>query len=218
MSRDRTRGGSDGARGRRDGTWMLRAGAVAIALAALGALAAPAAADPSYARPARLAYLAGALRAVGELGAERDALDDALHTDARRRCRADATQPSVACLIDAARARCDGGSPTSRPACHRAADVALTNLLSESELVDEATRVRLVSAGGDYRAAMRVELARRRAALVADMALSQPGADAELPARIDRYCAARERALAWQRCAAAIVWYIGGYPRTGDAP
>jgi hypothetical protein len=194
-----------------------RAAALAIAVALCGA-AAPVAADRSYTRPARLAYLARALRSVRELGAELVALDDGLHTDARRRCRAEVAEPSVACLIAAARARCDGGPSARRPACHLAADVAVTNLLAESELVDEATRMRLVNSGGDYRGAMRVELARRRAGLVADLALSQPGSEADLPARIDRFCASRDRDLAWQRCAAAVVWYIGGYPATGDAP
>jgi hypothetical protein len=187
----------------------------ALALAT-AVLAVPAEADRRYARSARQAHLAAALQAVRALGGERGALDQALHTGARRRCRSDVTAPSLSCLIDMARTHCDGEAPARRASCHAAADVVLTNLLAESELVDQATRARLVGQGRDYRAAMRVELAQRHAALAAEMALSQPGPEAELPARIDRFCAGRERALAWQRCVAAIVWYIGSHERAPD--
>jgi hypothetical protein len=179
----------------------------------------PAAAD--HGRPDRVSYLSRAVDAVRRLGDEgRGALADAMQTGARRRCRADRGDPSIACLIDLARAHCES-QPSARAACHLAADVVVTNLLSESELVDQATRVRLVNRGGDYRAAMRAELRVRYAALAADFALAEPGPDSDLPARIDRFCARPDRQLAWQRCAAALVWYIGahgGATREGPAP
>ena len=178
------------------------------ALLALLLTARPAAAG--HGRPDRLAYLSRAVDAVRRLGGEgRGALADAMQTGARRRCRADRGDPSIACLIDLARAHCESQPPPARATCHLAADVVVTNLLSESELVDQATRVRFVTRGGDYRAAMRAELRVRYAALAADFALAEPGRDGDLPARIDRFCARPDRELAWQRCAAALVWYIG---------
>jgi hypothetical protein len=180
----------------------------------------PAAAD--HGRPARVAYLSRAVDAVFRLGSEgRAALADAMAVGARRRCRADRGEPSIACLIDLARAHCQSQPAPARAACHLAADVVVTNLLSESELVDQATRVRFVNRGGDYRAAMRAELRARYAALAADFALAEPGPGSDLPARIDRFCARPDHELAWQRCAAALVWYIGahgGATRERQAP
>ncbi len=188
---------------------MSRRLAAPVGLALLLALGGAAAAD-TYARPSRVAYLARALEAVRRLGVEgRSDLAGALQTGARRRCRADRGEPSIACLIDLARAHCEAQPHARRAACHLAADVVVANLLSESELVDEATRVRFVNQGGDFRAAMRAELLVQYAALAAEFGLAEPGADIDLPARIDSFCARPERALAWQRCAAALVWYIG---------
>jgi hypothetical protein len=175
----------------------------AAIIAVTVALASPAGAGP-YARPARVAYLARALEAVTALGPEgARALEDALRTGARRRCRSS----RQACLIDVARATCERAA--NRESCHLAADIILTNQLSETELVDEATRLRLLARGVDFRAAIRAELRQRYTVLVAELALAEP--EGELPARIDRFCAGR--ALAWQRCAAAIVWYIGAASR-----
>jgi hypothetical protein len=169
-------------------------------------LAAGGAPDASpYAPAARVAYLGEALAAVRGLGGDgRHALEDALYTGARTRCRADRTRPTMDCLLDLARATCAGDA-----ACARAADVVLVAITSENDLVDEATRARLVATAADYRVAMRGELAVRRAALAADFVLAAPGDDAELAARIDRFCSRRERDPAWQRCAAALIWYIG---------
>lgn len=191
---------------------------IAVAAAAL-CIAAPARAERPYARPARLAYLADALAAVRALGPSgRRALEDELHQGARRRCRADQGEPTAACLVGLARARCAAEPPARQPACHLAADVALANRLAEPEMVDEATRARFVGQGADYREAMRAELLRRRTTLAAEFALAEPGPDGELPARIDRFCARRDRPLAWQRCAAALVWTVGSYEDGGRPP
>lgn len=185
---------------------------VCLGLALLAPFLTPGRAAADHGRRDRVAYLSRAVDAVRHLGgAGRGALSDVMQTGARRRCRADRGEPSIACLIDMARAHCEAQPPAARAACHVAADVVVTNLLSESELVDKATRVRFVSQGGDYRAAMRAELLVRHAALAADLILAEPGADGDLPARIDRFCARPDRELAWQRCAAALVWYIGAH-------
>jgi len=180
-----------------------------VGLALLLALGGAAAAH-TYARPGRVAYLARALEAVRQLGVQgRGELAGALQTGARRRCGADRGEPSITCLVDLARAHCEAQPSVRRSACHVAADVVVANLLSESELVDEATRVRFVNQGGDFRAAMRAALLVEYAALAAEFGLAQPGGDVDLPSRIDRFCARPEGTLAWQRCAAALVWYIG---------
>jgi hypothetical protein len=188
---------------------------IAVALC----FAAPARAARPYARPARIAYLADALAAVRALGpAGRRALEDELQQGARRRCRGDQGEPSAACLVGLARARCAAEPAPRQPACHLAADVVLANRLAEPEMVDEATRARFVGQGADYREAMRAELSIRRANLAAEFALAEPGPDGELPARVDRFCARRDRPLAWQRCVAALVWTIGSYEDGGEPP
>jgi hypothetical protein len=187
---------------------------LALILLACTAQAAPG----PYARPARIAYLERALAAVRGLDIEpRRALAAELRLGARRRCRADVATPALACLLDVARATCEREPAARRPACHLVADVIVTNQQAESELVDEATRARFVARGGDYRAALDAELRVHHAELAAELALAEPGPDSDLPRRIDRFCAG-PRPLAWQRCAAAIVWYIGTYGRQPATP
>lgn len=162
-----------------------------------------------YREPERVAYLRDALDAVRGLGGDgRRALEDALYTGARTRCRAQLGPPATRCLIELATTTCAGRDA----GCRLAADVVLVAILSENDLVDEATRMRLVGQSADYRTAMRAELASIRSTLAAELVLAEPGADADLPVRIDRFCARRERDPAWQRCAAALIWHIGGQP------
>jgi hypothetical protein len=196
---------------------------VRIAAAALGLVLAAAGsvrADRPYARAARVVYLGRALAAVRDLGAERRrALEDELLRAGRSRCRATLGARALDCLLATAAAACGARPPAERAACHLAADVILTNQLAEEELVDEDTRARLLEASGDFRGAMRAELRLRHAALAAELALARPTGD--LPARVDALCADRARDLAYQRCAAAIVWYVGsraGPPAAASAP
>jgi len=158
-------------------------------------------------RDERVAYIAGALDAVRGLGGDgRATLEDTLYTGARTRCRGAHGPPAPACLLELARETCgDRGA-----ACHLAADVVLVAITSEQDIVDEQTRLRLVATSPDYRAAMKQELHARRALLAAEFVLAAPGGDDALPRRIDAFCARRERDPAWQRCVAALVWYIGG--------
>ena len=166
-----------------------------------------------YAATARVDYLARAIAAVRALGANgRRALEDALYSGARDRCRAALGPPAVACTIDVARAHCADRAP-----CHVAADIVLVNRRAETELVDEPTRLRLVASAPDFHAALLAELDARYAALAAALALAEPApiTAAILPARIDRFCA-RHPTIDYPRCAAALVWYIA--PRMEDAP
>jgi hypothetical protein len=208
---------------------------MAIALlASRNSAASPAAHD-------RIAHIDRALAAVRALGpAGRDALDRDVYTVARTRCHADTGTPTADCLIDAARAQC--ATSSDRASCEAAADVVAANLRSTSDFVDDATRVRLVRGSTDYRAALAGELRKRYALLAAELALASAGTDAAAVesagfagARsdahrrgetIDRFCRDRDLAihscapgdaaclpsLAWSRCVAALVWFIGGTP------
>lgn len=96
----------------------------------------------------------------------------------------------------------------------------LTNQHAEYDLVDEKTRVRLVRTSSDYHAAITAELRAMFALLAAELVLA--GDDGDLATRIDRFCATREAvrcapnargcvpSLAWQRCAAGLVWFTAG--------
>jgi hypothetical protein len=183
------------------------------ALTAIAMIAASAHAD------SRADYVSRALAAVRDLGPARDTLDRDLYTASRARCHGDTTTPAAACLIDAATARCAGNAD-----CTAAADVIITNLRSTPFFLDDVTRARLVRSSTDYRAAVASELRRRYAALAAELALAGPSPDDG--AAIDQLCRTRDRAihacapndatcvpsLAWSRCVAALVWYVGGTP------
>jgi len=170
----------------------------------------------------RVGYLARALTAVHELGpAGRDALARDLYEAARARCHAEAATPSADCLATEAAAIC-----RADPTCLDAADIVATNLRATHDWIDAAARARLVQAG-DYRAALAAELRRRYGALAAELALAgAPGEPAGAAAAVDRLCLDRDRtvhacrpgdaacvpSLPWSRCAAALIWYVGGAP------
>lgn len=195
------------------------AAVAATAIAAIAASGGPVAAEPLP----RAAYVARALAAVRGLGpAGCDDLDRTLYTAARSQCRADTATPTVRCLIGAARAACAGAGDRAR--CEAAADVVVTNLRSQTALIDEATRFRLVRGSTDYRAALAAELRRRHAVLAAELVLTGAGAGGDEAQAIDALCAGRDRelhacepgdaacvpSLPWSRCVAALVWFVGG--------
>lgn len=187
-----------------------------VKLTVLLVLAAPAAADVPRDRAAYVARTLAAVRALGPAG--RDQLDRDIYTAARTRCHADIAPPTAPCLAEAARALCAGNAD-----CEAAADVVAANLLSVSDFIDDATRVRLVRGSTDYRAALAAALRKRYASLAAEVAIAGPSGDG---AAIDRLCADRDRAihactpadagcipsLPWSRCVAAVVWFVGGTP------
>lgn len=184
-------------------------GLTLIAVVAIGA-AQPAGDESPYGRSSRVAYLTTALAGVRGLGdAGRTELERALYQGARDQCRAALGTPVIACTIDVATAACAArGNPAD---CAAAADVILTNQRAETEWVDEPTRMNLIGAGTDYHGALLGELDVRFGALAAELALAEPAplTGPDLPARIDRFCGGRDRGPDWQRCAAALVWYVG---------
>lgn len=150
-------------------------------------------------------------RALAELAAtDPIALDRTLYDAIRTRCKAPAT---VRCMIEIAREHCGAKR------CLAAADVIITNQHAERDLLDEQTRVRIVRAAADYHTGVLAELRARYAILAAELALARP---APLAAQIDQLCATRDQiarrcapdapaclgTIAYQRCAAALVWFV----------
>lgn len=190
-----------------------------------------------YAPEQRAAHVQQALTALVALGADRDRLEVALATAARQRCGATGNQvPKLPCLLEVGAQLCRGGSYGGAETCAAAVDVMLVNLRSAGDLVDEATRVRLVRGAADYHAALLVELRKRYAALAAEWILEDPEAGAVAPASapsLDRFCARRDYrpkpprcdqlsetcvpSLSWQRCVAALAWFVTSPPLPAGA-
>src|SRR5688572_9650977 len=116
--------------------------------------ASPAAAGP-YAQDQRVDAVGRALAAVRGLGASgRAALEQELYEGGRTVCRAGMGVPPLSCLLRMAKKVCDARPAAARDACHRVADVLVTNALAETELVNEAERMKLLASAPDFRAAL----------------------------------------------------------------
>jgi|GEM_PF-5102478 len=130
----------------------------------------------------------------------------------------------------------NAGGTSASDRCLAVADVIITNQHAEKSLLDEATRMRLVRESADYHLAVIAALEARWAVLAAEVALVAP--EGTLAARIDRLCSRRDRVvrpcsaaeanglaansggaptcvgtIAYQRCAAGLVWFTSG-PRS----
>jgi hypothetical protein len=167
-------------------------------------------------RPPRAAYIAELLDALR--GMDRASLANTrkyIQVVERNKCQAPEMTLRVGCLLEAAGQNCKQLPADARERCRRASDVIATNLLAERVFVPDDVRYQLVTRQRDARSAIARELHRRRAALVAELAMSEffpgPRADtAALAAGIDGFCtdAAGTRDLSWQYCVAAIVWFV----------
>ncbi|MEZ4361008.1 MAG: hypothetical protein R3B48_12565 [Kofleriaceae bacterium] len=194
----------------------------ALAVLALCALAAGASAEDLSAS-ARVAHLRRALQALAELGDGRLELEAELYQAARGRCGERLRAASLDCLLEVARATCAARGAT----CLAATDLMLVNLRGADELLDEPTRLRLLRRGGDYHRAVLEALRQRYGVLAAELALEDPAAAAEPPvsaAALAQFCARRDArpepprcpapsatcvpSLPWQRCVAAVAWYV----------
>jgi hypothetical protein len=202
-----------------------RVGYVQRALSSLAELAAAGPADPA-----------------GTAGPARDRLETELALAARQRCGGGANQvPKLPCLIEVGAQLCQDARTaklgTTPEICAAAVDVMLVNLRSAGEFVDEATRVRLVRSATDYHAALLAELRKRYAALAAELVIEDPDAAATSPASaasLDRFCARRDHrpkpprcdqpsatcvpSLSWQRCVAALAWFVTSAPLKAGTP
>jgi hypothetical protein len=167
-------------------------------------------------RPPRAAYIAELLDALR--GMDRASLANTrkyIQVVERNKCQAPEMTLRVGCLLEAAGQNCKQLPADARERCRRASDVIATNLLAERVFVPDDVRYQLVTRQRDARSAIARELHRRRAALVAELAMSEffpgPRADtAALAAGIDGFCTdvAGTRDLSWQYCVAAIVWFV----------
>jgi hypothetical protein len=167
-------------------------------------------------RPPRAAYIAELLEALR--GMDRASLANTrkyIQVVERNKCQAPEMTLRVGCLLEAAGQNCKQLPADARERCRRASDVIATNLLAERVFVPDDVRYQLVTRQRDARSAIARELHRRRAALVAELAMSEffpgPRADtAALAAGIDGFCTgvAGTRDLSWQYCVAAIVWFV----------
>jgi hypothetical protein len=166
--------------------------------------------------PARGAYIAELIEALR--GIDRAALANTrkyIQTVERNKCQAPEMTLRVGCLLEAAGQNCKPLPDDARERCRRASDVIATNLLAERVFVPNDVRYQIMSKQRDARAAIARELHRRYAALVTELALSEffpgPRADtAALATGIDRFCSdvAGTRALSWQYCVSAVVWFV----------
>jgi hypothetical protein len=166
--------------------------------------------------PARGAYIAELIEALR--GIDRTTLANTrkyIQTVERNKCQAPEMTLRVGCLLEAAGQNCKQLPDDARERCRRASDVIATNLLAERVFVPNDVRFQIMSKQRDARAAIARELDRRYAALVTELALSEffpgPRADtAALATGIDRFCSdvAGTRALSWQYCVSAVVWFV----------
>jgi len=193
---------------------------VALAIVAAGAVLAGSSARAEVASPgreARVAYIAGLLDAIAASDATELAnTSNYIYTVERNKCQAPAESLHVGCLLEAAARNCAQRPGDARARCDRASDVIVTNRLSERTFLPEDVRYAVMENRRDYRVAIEHELSRRYAILVAELVTSPqfPGSTAGNPALaagIEGYCRelASRRALSWQYCVAAAVWFIG---------
>jgi hypothetical protein len=143
--------------------------------------------------------------------------DQAVRGYRRGPCASALERLELACLTAAAARACK--EELRAPGCAEITDVLLAVAVAEDSFVspDERTELSL-RAGGRRELAQRIRRARSELALDFRLRAGAPGAkDARLPAQIDAYClrTAHETLLAWQACAASLIWTLAG---PGPAP
>jgi len=193
------------------------------ALACLLAMAATARAEPPQPTSPRIAYLAGLLEAVESTPqAQLINTGNYVYAIERNKCQAPNESLHVGCLLEAATRNCTQSDAAAREQCRRVSDVIVTNRLSEKTFLPEDVRYEIMGSHRDYRTQLARELHRRYALLVAELSMSPyfPGSAADrtsLAAGIEGYCreVSGTRELAWQYCAAAVIWFIGTDGRAG---
>jgi hypothetical protein len=170
----------------------------------------------------RADYVAGLLDAIEQTDhTELINASNYIYAVERNKCQAPVESLHVGCLLEAAARNCASRQGEARTRCVRASDVIVTNRLSEKAFVPEDVRYELMDKHKDYRAALEHELDRRYGLVVAEYVMSHhyPGSHAsnvQLGAGIESYCRelSGSRALAWQYCVSAVVWFIGNHGAT----
>lgn len=207
-----------------------------VAIVAMFALllASKSAPADGYSEQRRIEHVGAVLRSLLAMGEGRDRLEAELAKAARQRCGASNTAPRLECLIAVARQICAGQGPE----CHAVADVIVVNLRMVNDLIDERTRRRLIRTSADYHAALLAEAQLRYAALAAELVIEDSQASSPLgadsaageealpvsPRAIANFCMRRDYrakpprcsqpsptcvpSLSWQRCVAALTWFV----------
>lgn len=179
--------------------WLILIGVLLVPMTGAGQSEGP----PS--RAARVARQLQALETTPEQ--TRESLRHQLLGRARASCGANVSLPPLACLEAEADKTCSPRADQTR--CLLIADLVWVNYLARDEWLGPNRRRSIIERGGDVRAALEAATQRAYARLAADFALGGKG---QLPAAIDGYCLegrAKVRVLPWNRCVAALVWYIG---------
>ena len=193
---------------------MSRAAVVALVLVVAFAVAAPARAAPplshdAAARAAALEVALGAVRAASPSSLKK--ASDYLRALHRGGCSSGLARLQVECLMTAARRFCKRGEAELH-GCLAVLDVLASNVLAEDQWIGPERRYELMRAQRDWRHALAAELRRIQGALAVDFHLREGDAadDAALARKIDHFCltTSDETNLAWQTCAATLVWFV----------
>ena len=175
----------------------------------------------------RADILEHALKALSQVSATQIArLRTGLLAHIATRCQGSKPRLVVRCVIEAANLLCPGSLTTSHPTtqarCKTIIDIAATNFLGESSFVPAAERTRLVETAEHFRVALDRELTRRYARLALSMMAAAPtgsltDSPSSLARAIDGFCVSRARqaTLSYQRCSAALVWFIASDRQPG---
>ncbi len=185
----------------------------------------------------RAAFIEKAIAAIAQTDvAVLTRLRSGLLSHITTRCQGIKPRLVVRCIIEAASVLCPTSSSMSgasetrsgtsevaktightlAPArCKAIVDIAATNFLGESSFVSAAERTRLVETADHFRVALDRELTRRYAQLALAMMAAVPfpllaESPSSLAISIDGFCVgrARQATLSYQRCSAALVWFI----------
>jgi hypothetical protein len=187
---------------------------VAVAVVTVAAVA-PVHADPlpTHRADLRVAYLTGALAAVRDTPAETLAQgNEYARALARGACSSSVQRLKVECLMTAARRYCHNRGAAEAARCDVYMDVVTSNVLADEQLISAEKRYRMMRQFKDYRRELARETRRFQGALAADfrMRMGEASDDAAMAQHIDQYCltTSDETNLAWQTCAAALVWFV----------
>ncbi|HEX8954138.1 MAG TPA: hypothetical protein VF945_19920, partial [Polyangia bacterium] len=96
--------------------------------------------------------------------------------------------------------------------CLDVLDVVTANVLADEQWIAPERRYEIMRTHRDWRHELAAELRRAEGALAVDFHLREGDADddAALARKIDHFClvTSDETNLAWQTCAATLVWFI----------
>ncbi len=132
-------------------------------------------------------------------------LREEIRSQTRIRCQGKNKTLVVRCAVEVGRQQCEGKGS----ACLALADVILTNGFGEDSFVTDAERYAILNRAENFRAELDKFLVGRYAELATELALEN--AHDQGATMIDKFClkVAKRNRLPWQRCVAALVWFIG---------